>query len=300
MENKCTLVVLAAGMGSRYGGTKQLDEVSEAGESIMDFSVFDAIRAGFTKIVFIVRKDILEEVKKDFDKKLHGKAVVEYVCQDTKNVPDAYKNNERTKPWGTAHALLVAKNVIHENFCVVNADDFYGFDAYKTSFNFLKNNTDPTHFAMIGYPIQNTLSENGSVSRGQCFFDANKRLQKIIERTSITKKGDKIVYETPLNTFDVLPKDTLVSMNFWAFSPLFFTDLEKQFSLFLDENYQDLKSEFLLPTVVDSLIQENKVSVSVLKTNSQWMGVTYKEDKAPVVEKIKKLIAAKVYPSKLW
>jgi NDP-sugar pyrophosphorylase family protein len=296
-----SLVILAAGMGSRYGGTKQLDAVSDHGETIMDFSLFDAIKAGFTKIVFIIRKDILEEVKTDFNQKINGKVAVEYVCQETNDIPEKYRANNRVKPWGTGHALLVAKELIKENFCVINADDFYGFDAFKSILSFLKEtDSTSTNFAMVGYPIVNTLSDNGSVSRGESFVNSQHELDQIIERTAITKKGNDIVYTSDDNVEVLLPKDTLVSMNFWGFTPKYLDLLEQEFNTFLELNSQELKEEFFLPYVVDVLIQDNKAAVSVLKTDAEWMGVTYKEDKETVVRKVKVLKEKGVYPAKLW
>ncbi|MFT4575633.1 MAG: NDP-sugar pyrophosphorylase family protein [Polaribacter sp.] len=296
-----TLVILAAGMGSRYGGTKQLDAVSGHGETIMDFSLFDAVKAGFTKVVFIVRQDILEEVKSDFGAKLEGKVIVEYVIQETSKVPEKYKGSQRTKPWGTGHALLVAKEVIKENFCVINADDFYGYDAFVSILSFLKKADENTNeYAMVGYPIFNTLSDNGSVSRGETFVDENNNLQKIIERTSITKQGDAIVYKTEEGEEATIPNDTLVSLNFWGFTPTFLEFLEIEFNDFLEENATELKTEFFLPFVVDNLIQNKQADVQVIGTDALWMGVTYKEDKDIVVNKVKELMAASVYPEKLW
>jgi len=296
-----SLVILAAGMGSRYGGTKQLDAVSDHGETIMDFSLFDAIKAGFTKIVFIIRKDILEEVKTDFNQKINGKVAVEYVCQETNDIPEKYRANNRVKPWGTGHALLVAKELIKENFCVINADDFYGFDAFKSILSFLKEtDSTSTNFAMVGYPIVNTLSDNGSVSRGESFVNSQHELDQIIERTAITKKGNDIVYTSDDNVEVLLPKDTLVSMNFWGFTPKYLDLLEQEFNTFLELNSQELNEEFFLPYVVDVLIQDNKAAVSVLKTDAEWMGVTYKEDKETVVRKVKVLKEKGVYPAKLW
>ena len=296
-----TLVILAAGMGSRYGGTKQLDAVAEHGETIMDFSLFDAVKAGFTKIVFIVRKDILEEVKTDFGAKLEGKVAIEYVIQETTKVPEKYKDTQRTKPWGTGHALLVAKDVIKENFCVINADDFYGYDAFVSILSFLKNaDENRNEYAMVGYPIFNTLSDNGSVSRGETFVDEQKNLQKIIERTSITKKGDVIVYKTEEGEEATIAKETLVSMNFWGFTPAFLDFLEAEFDVFLAENSNEVKTEFFLPFVVDNLIQRKQADVQVIGTDALWMGVTYKEDKAIVVAKVKELMATSLYPAKLW
>lgn len=296
-----TLVILAAGMGSRYGGTKQLDAVSANGETIMDFSLFDAVKAGFTKVVFIVRKDILEEVKNEFGAKLEGKVAVEYVIQETAKVPEKYSNNERVKPWGTGHALLVAKEVIKENFCVINADDFYGYDAFDSILTFLKNTDETTNnYAMVGYPIYNTLSDNGSVSRGETFVDENNNLHKIIERTSITKQDDKIVYKTEEGVEAEISKETLVSMNFWGFTPAFLDFLESEFNSFLAENSQELKTEFFLPFVVDNLIQNKQADVQVIGTDALWMGVTYKEDKEIVVDKVKELVDTDIYPAKLW
>ena len=301
MKQKYTLVVLAAGMGSRYGGTKQLDAVSENGETIMDFSLFDAIKAGFNKVVFIVRKDILEEVKNDFNRKLGSGIEVEYVCQDTSQVPEKFKENNRVKPWGTAHALLAAKEVIDENFCIINADDFYGLDAFTSIMSFLKSvSTSSTNFGMVGYQIANTLSDNGSVSRGQCFVSSDQKLAKIIERTAISKKGDSIVYVSDENIEEILSIDTLVSMNFWGFTPAFLEYLETEFEAFLEVNLHSLKAEFFLPLVVDNLIKNNQANVAVFKTNAKWMGVTYKEDKEPVVAKVKELKEMGVYPVKLW
>ena len=296
-----TLVILAAGMGSRYGGTKQLDGISENGETIMDFSLFDAIKAGFTKVVFIVRKDILEEVKTDFGAKLEGKVEVAYAIQETTKVPEKYKDNNRVKPWGTAHALLVAKDLIKDNFCVINADDFYGYDAFETIMSFLKNAKESsTDYAMVGYPIYNTLSDNGSVSRGETFSDENNNLQQIKERTAITKKGDEIVFENEHGNEAIMSRDTIVSMNFFGFTPTFLTFLDREFESFLEENSQELKAEFFLPLVVDNLIKTNEAKMKVLSTDAKWMGVTYKEDKAVVVNRVKELIEKSIYPPKLW
>jgi len=301
MKKDFTLVILAAGMGSRYGGTKQLDAVSGNDETIMDFSLFDAVKAGFTKVVFIVRKDILEEVREDYNKKLQGKVEVEYVCQAVTDVPADFKENNRVKPWGTGHALLVAKDVIKDNFCVINADDFYGFDAFKSIISFLKETKeDSTNHAMVGYQIFNTLSDNGSVSRGECFIGENNKLNQIIERTSITKKKAEIVFTNDHDEELVLSNDTLVSMNFWGFTPDFLKSLDSQFYEFLKENSQEMKSEFFLPSTVDRLIKEDKATVDVLKTTAKWMGVTYREDKDTVMAKVAEFKAAGLYPAKLW
>lgn len=301
MKKDYTLVILAAGMGSRYGGTKQLDAVSGNDETIMDFSLFDAIKAGFTKVVFVIRKDILEEVREDYNKKLKGKVEVQYVCQEVTNVPDKFKENNRVKPWGTGHALLVAKDLIKDNFCVINADDFYGYDAFKSIISFLEETKeDSTNHAMVGYQIFNTLSDNGSVSRGECFIGENNKLNQIIERTSITKKDSEIVFTNDNDEELVLSNETLVSMNFWGFTPDFLKSLDGQFHAFLEVNSQEPKSEFFLPSTVDRLIKENKATVDVLKTTAKWMGVTYREDKDTVMAKVAEFKAAGLYPAKLW
>ena len=294
------LVILAAGMGSRYGGLKQLDVISNDDESIIDFSLFDAIEAGFKKVVFIVRKDILQQAKDIYKPKLKGKIEVDFVCQELDDIPSEFKNNTRKKPWGTAHALLVAKDVVNDNFCVINADDFYGKDAFFKMYEFLKEvKTTSTNYSMIGYYIENTLSENGTVSRGECMVDNTSNLQEVYERTSISKKGETIVYEENNKEFHI-KSNTMVSMNFWGFTPEIFNEIEKQFYEFLEKNYQKEKEEFYLPLVVNSLLKEEKTTVKVIETTSKWMGVTYKEDKENVVLKVKGLKEKGIYPKELW
>ena len=294
------LVILAAGLGSRYGGTKQLDIVGNDNETIIDFSIYDAIKCGFKKIIFVVRRDILEEVKERFASKLSNKIIVEYVCQEINDIPQEFRNTTRTKPWGTAHALLTTKKFVNENFCVINADDFYGSDAFFKMAKFLKTaKLTSYNFSMIGYLIENTLSENGTVSRGECIIDANFYLDKVYERTSIFKKRDKIVSIENDKEIEI-KNNTMVSMNIWGFTPQVFKEIEVQFYQFLRENYQTEKKEFYLPTVVNNLIIEKKASVKVLETNTNWMGVTYKEDKKTVVAKILKLKKESIYPKKLW
>ena len=295
-----TLVILAAGLGSRYGGLKQLDAISNNNESIIDFSLFDAIEAGFKKVVFIVRKDILEQVKNVFSPKLKDKIEVVYVCQELDNIPSEFKNNSRVKPWGTAHAVLMAKDVVKENFCVINADDFYGKDAFKKMIDFLnKTETSSFNFSMIGYQLKNTLSKNGSVSRGECIVNEANLLQEVHERTSISKKGKNIVYiENEKN--HLIKENSIVSMNFWGFTPKIFDEIEKQFYQFLKENHLTEKREFFLPLVINNLLEKEKATVKVLETNSKWMGVTYKEDKKNVISKIKELKDKGYYPKKLW
>ena len=295
-----TLVILAAGMGSRYGGLKQLDVIGNEDETIIDFSLFDAINANFTKVVFIVRDAILEQVKEVFLPKLEGKVEVDFVCQEVTKIPSEFSSNSRVKPWGTAHALLMAKDVVNTNFCVINADDFYGQDAFLKMANFLKNTNNKSYnYSMVGYLIKNTLSKTGTVSRGECFTNGDNHLVEINERTDIYSKNNKIFYNDDSNEVE-LDKNTIASMNFWGFTPTIFEEIEQQFYTFLKENHKELKTEFYLPLVVNNLITRKKATVTVLETTSSWMGVTYKEDKADVVEKIKELKNNKVYPQFLW
>ena len=295
-----TLVTLAAGMGSRYGGLKQLDVIGNEDETIIDFSLFDAINANFSKVVFIVRDAILEQVKEVFLPKIEEKVTVDFVCQEVSKIPFEYSSNSRVKPWGTAHALLMAKDVITTNFCVINADDFYGQEAFLKMANFLENTDQKSYnYSMVGYLIKNTLSKTGTVSRGECTTNNDNHLIEINERTDIYSKNNKIFYKEDSNEIE-LSKNTIASMNFWGFTPTIFEEIENQFHSFLKENHQELKAEFYLPLVVNNLITTKKATVTVLETTSSWMGVTYKEDKADVVEKIKELKNNKVYPQFLW
>ena len=231
-----TLIILAAGLGSRYGGLKQLDTISNDNETIIDFSLFDAIKTGFTKVVFIVRNDILEQVKEVFLPKLKGKIEVNFVCQEVSKIPAKFLSNSRVKPWGTAHALLMAKDVVTSNFCVINADDFYGRDSFLKMANFLKNTDSNSYqYSMIGYLLKNTLSDTGTVSRGDCTTDRNNFLEGIIERTDIYRKNNTIYYSD--NSVETeLKEDTIASMNFWGFTPTIFEEIEKQLYTFLKEN----------------------------------------------------------------
>lgn len=295
-----TLVILAAGMGTRYGGLKQLDIISNEDEAIIDFSIYDAIKHGFKKIVFVVRKDILEAIKNLYLPKLKNKVLVDFVCQEITNIPVEFKDNSRAKPWGTAHALLTAKDVVTDNFCVINADDFYGENAFLKMANFLNETpTSSTKYAMVGFQIENTLSKNGSVSRGECYVDSDKNLTQIIERTNIRLIKNKIVYTEKKHAKEI-HKNTLVSMNFWGFTPSIFSETEALFHQFLQENYQSEKKEFYLPSVVNHLLEKKRASVQVLQSRDCWLGVTYKEDKKTVATEIEKLKQAKVYPKYLW
>ncbi|XRE42074.1 hypothetical protein ACIVBQ_000278 [Tenacibaculum discolor] len=295
-----TLVILAAGMGTRYGGLKQLDTISNENEAIIDFSIYDAIKYGFKKVVFVVRKDFLETIKSLYLPKLQDKIKVEFVCQEVSNIPTEFKNNNRIKPWGTGHALLSVKNVVNDNFCVINADDFYGANAFFKIAEFLKNTPiSSTKYAMVGFQIQNTLSENGTVSRGECYLDSGSYLKRVVERTNINLINNHIVYSEN-NQEKEIQKNSLVSMNFWGFTPTIFQEMETLFYQFLKENYRTEKEEFYLPSVVNYLLETQKATVKVLETSSNWLGVTYKEDKEVVVSKIAELKKDGIYPESLW
>jgi len=297
---KPTLLILAAGMGSRYGGIKQMDAFGPSGETIIDYSIYDAIRSGFGKVVFIIRKDFAEDFKNLFEPKLKGKIQTEYVMQEMDSYTEGLHSVvERTKPWGTAHAVLCAKEVIHEPFAVINADDFYGRDAFEKAVAFLNSEVSPKKYCIIGYELSKTLSENGTVSRGVCDVDANGNLQSIVERIKIYPEGDKIFYEE--NSLRVpLPPDTPVSMNFWGFDPNVFKFIQKLFSDFLHKNVENPKAEFFIPIIGDAFINEDKGEIKVIPTSSQWFGVTYKEDAPGVKESINQLIENGEYPVKLY
>lgn len=296
---KLALLVLAAGIGSRYGGIKQIDGFGPNGETIMDYSLFDCIRHGFTKVVFIVREEILETVKEKFLPKLKGKVEVEFVIQalDTL-IPDKYKGTARTKPWGTGHAMLCAKNVINEPFAVINADDFYGQDAFRSLSAFFRDQKSKDN-AMVGYTLKNVLSTHGSVSRGCGETDAAGYLETVVERTVIVKEGDKIISKEPTGD-RILSPETPTSMNFWGFHPEVFDFAEKQFHEFLAKNHENLKAEFYIPLFVNDMIKMNTGKIKVLSGGTTWFGVTYKEDKEEVAGKIRELIGKGQYPSKLW
>ena len=300
--NKPTLLILAAGIGSRYGGLKQLDKVGPGGEAIIDYSIYDAIQAGFGKVVFVIRKSIEADFKSFIGNKLDGKIEVEYVFQELDRIPEGIEvNPERVKPYGTGHAVLMAAEAIQENFIVINADDFYGREAYITIANYLKE-LDPKSKdnAMVGYYLKNTLSDNGYVSRGQCSSNNQGFLIDVVERTHIEKKANAIFFEDDSKKQVELDEDTLVSMNFWGFTPQFFKELEKRFPAFLTANKNNLKAEFFIPTVVNEMIEEGIAKTKVLESDAEWFGVTYQEDRPLVVESIRALIAKGKYPQRLW
>jgi choline kinase len=298
---KPTLLILAAGMGSRFGGLKQVEPVGPSGEAIIDYSIFDAIKAGFGKVVFVIRESFADAFKEKFDPILKGKIDVEYVFQELVNLPEGFSLPEsREKPWGTAHAILVAKNVINEPFCALNADDFYGYNAYKVMAEFLIQSADPTEYSMVGYKLSHTLSDYGSVSRGICDVDENDLLRKIVETTKILKRDGKIISIEPDGSEKELTGNESASMNIWGFKPSVFPILEEKFTDFLKNHINEPKSEIYIPSVVFDMIQEKKATVKVLKADSPWFGVTYKEDKPRVVAKINKLIEQGEYPKKLY
>jgi NDP-sugar pyrophosphorylase family protein len=294
---KPTLLILAAGMGSRFGGLKQVEPVGPNGEAIIDYSIFDAIRAGFGKVVFVIRESFADAFKEKFGDKLAGKIDVEYVFQELDNLPEGFSLPEgREKPWGTAHAILVAKDVINEPFCALNADDFYGYNAYKVMADFLKTSKNPVEYSMVGYKLGNTLSDFGFVSRGISEVNKNGELESIVETKKIFKKGDKVISEEPDGSEKLLTGNETVSMNMWGFKTSIFPVLEEKFKEFLKTEIDKPKSEMYIPSVVFEMIEEGNATVKVLKTDSPWFGVTYKEDKPVVVNKINSLIEQGEYP----
>jgi len=295
-----TLLILAAGMASRYGSMKQIQSFGPAGETIMDYSIYDAMRAGFKKVVFIIRENFAEDFKNIFESKLNGKILTDYVYQDLHSfVNDFEVPSERTKPWGTAHAVLCAKDAVKEPFAVINADDFYGKDAFDKAYQFLTSDCNDTTYSIIGYELAKTLSENGTVSRGVCDTDENNNLVSIAERTKIYKEGDKIVYEENNEKIEV-PYNSSVSMNFWCFDPSVFPLIETWFYSFLSEQSNDQKAEFFIPIIGDRFISEGKGVIKVIPTSAQWFGVTYKEDAAGVRQSLDKLVDSGEYPAQLW
>ena len=299
---KPTLFVLAAGMGSRYGGLKQLDGLGPNGETIMDYSIYDAIKAGFGKIVFVIRKSFEADFKEVVVNKFKNLIDVEVVFQDISNVPAGCTYiAEREKPWGTNHAVLMGKDVIKEPFAVINADDFYGQESFAVLADFLRSvEGKQNEYCMVGYHVGNTLSESGSVSRGVCEVNENGNLTNVVERTHIEDKGGAIIYLDEKGEEVAIPANTPVSMNMWGFTTDYFDYSEKFFIEFLAENGNKLKSEFYIPLAVNNLIVEAKVSCKVLDTNSKWFGVTYTEDRPQVVLKINELIRKGVYPKQLF
>lgn len=299
---KPTLFVLAAGMGSRYGGLKQLDTLGPSGETIMDYSVYDAIRGGFGKIVFVIRKDFEEDFRRLVLSKYEGHIPTEVVFQSINDLPAGFEcPADRTKPWGTNHAVMMAKDVIKEPFCAINADDFYGRDCFAVMGRFLSELPDGAKntYSMVGFRVANTLSENGKVSRGVCEVNENKHLTTVVERTEILRRDGKVCYKDGENWVSIAD-NTPVSMNVWGFTPDYFTYSEEYFKEWLKDNLETPKSEYFIPLMVNKLINDGTATVEVLDTTSKWFGVTYAEDRQGVVDKIRQLVDAGEYPEKLF
>ena len=299
---KPTLYVLAAGMGSRYGSLKQMDGLGPNGETIMDYSIFDALRAGFGKVVFVIRKSFDKEFREKIVSKYENHIPVEVVYQELDNLPTGFElHPDRQKPWGTNHAVMMAKDVIKEPFAVINADDFYGKESYAILAEQLNKMTgQQNHYCMVGYRLSNTLSESGAVARGVCETDANDFLKSVVERTHIERKDGKIQYKDAEDYWYELPENTPVSMNMWGFTPDYFEHSEKYFINFLEANVGNHKAEYFIPLMVDHLITNKTADVKVLDTPSKWFGVTYAEDRPTVVEKIQNLVDKGEYPTPLW
>ena len=298
---KPTLIILAAGMGSRYGGLKQLDELGPSGETIIDFSVYDAVRSGFGKVVFVIREAFFDEFKKKVSDKYTDQIEVVHVFQDVEPQIQGFPSKiSRKKPWGTGHAVLVTKDVVKEPFAVINADDYYGQDGFNLISNFLVNEVTPENFTMVGYTLQNTLSDFGHVSRGICHTNGKNNLMDVVERTKIMKvEGEGIQYEENGKRFPLNPDD-IVSMNYWGFHHSVFNYIESQFLEFVEENKDNPSSEFFIPLFVNKMIVNDMIDLKVLESKDKWFGVTYKEDKPSVMESFLRLAKEGRYPTPLW
>jgi dTDP-glucose pyrophosphorylase len=301
-KKKVSLVVLAAGMGSRYGGLKQMDSFGPNGETITDYSLYDAYRAGFNHVVFIIREFFADKFKEAFDPKMQGRMETDYVFQELTNIPQPFDiPAERDRPWGTGHAVWVAHPYINGPFAVINADDYYGPESYHTLYKFLTTDREPEEYAVVGYRLDNTLSEHGTVNRGVCKTDEGGYLQNVLECKSIGRNEEGFISYPDKNNQPVfLSKDDHVSMNMWGFYPSYFPFFEEQFGEFLKEHGQDLKAEYYIPTLVDHLIRTGRRKTRVLHSESEWFGVTYKEDKDFVSGRLKDLLEDGVYPYNLW
>lgn len=299
---KTTLLILAAGMGSRYGGLKQMDGFGPSGETIIDYSIYDAIEAGFDEIVFVIRESFKENFKASFEAKLNGKVKTAYVCQELFDIPQGVSvNPEREKPWGTGHAILAARKVINNPFAVINADDFYGREAFLQMHKYLTTTIDEKECAIVGYRLGKTLSENGTVSRGVCKVDSANMLTEIKEHTKIKKNADEdIIFEDDKGQEHKLDGEALVSMNFWGFHQVLFERLSSLFTRFLQESGEELKSEFYIPFAVDEMRDEGALEISVIPTESTWFGVTYKADRQGAIDTLQSLLNKGIYPSDLW
>ncbi len=297
-----TLLILAAGMGSRYGGLKQVDPVGPKQEALIEFSIYDAIRAGFGKVVFVIRPDIEEVFKEKFSNKFDNKIEVAYAFQEV-NTPIEGVDDlpKREKPWGTAHAVLVARDQVNEPFAVINADDYYGIQAFQIMADFLKEKCSPNLYSMVGYQLSNTLSDHGTVNRGVCEMDENNYLTNVVERHKVKQEGEVATYDDGANERGTLPLNTLVSMNFWGFHPNIFEIFRQDFIAFVKENKDQPKAEFYIPLVANRLIEEDIAKFEVLPNNEQWYGVTYREDKPRVEAAFVELVENGHYPKEgLW
>lgn len=298
---KPTLLVLAAGMGSRYGGNKQLDQVGPSGETIIDYSIYDAKRAGFGKVVFVIRRDIEEQFKETFVRRLKDVIEIDYVFQELGNLPSGFKVPEgRQKPWGTSHAILVTEPKIHEPFGVINADDYYGVDSFNVLYDFLTKDKDDTNFSIVGYRLGNTLSDHGHVNRGICRVSEDGFLVNMVETRGIEKRPDGIFAPDTEGKINQYTGNEIVSMNLFGFKPSVYKYLNIEFSNFLKERISDPKAELDIPTSLDKFVKKGEITIRILRSNSQWFGVTYREDKPFVVDSIRKMVEAGVYPEKLF
>ncbi len=298
---KPTLMVLAAGMGSRYGGNKQLDQVGPSGETIIDYSIYDAKRAGFGKVVFVIRRDIEEQFKETFVKRLRNVIEIDYVFQDLGNLPGGYKVPEgRQKPWGTSHAILVTEPKIHEPFGVINADDYYGYDAFKVLYRFLTEDTNDSNYCIVGYRLGNTLSDHGHVNRGICRVSSDGFLEHMVETRGIEKRPDGVFAPDAAGNINRYTGDEIVSMNLFGFKPSVYKYLNIEFTNFLKERMSDPKAELDIPTSLDKFVKKGEITIQILRSNSHWFGVTYREDKPFVVESIRKMVDQGMYPEKLF
>jgi UTP-glucose-1-phosphate uridylyltransferase len=299
MKMKPTLLILAAGMGSRYGGLKQIDPVGPNGEAIIDYSVFDALRAGFGKLVFVIRKDIEQPFRETIGRRFEKQADVRYVFQELTSLPAGFTVPAgRTKPWGTSHAILMAEDTIHEPFAAINADDFYGAESYRVLADHLRAGSD--EYAMVGFILRNTLSEHGSVSRGVCQVNGAGRLESVRELTNIEKASSGATYTDESGVKHLLTGEEIVSMNIWGFDPRLFGILKEKFVEFLRSHGNEQKSEYYIPSAVNDLILQKAIQLKVLRSRDSWFGVTYREDKPMVEASIRELIAAGKYPANLW
>lgn len=298
---KPTLLVLAAGMGSRYGGNKQLDEVGPSGETIIDYSIYDAIRAGFGKIVYVIRHDIEEQVKERFIEKLAGKIEIDYVFQEITNLPEGVKvSPDRQKPWGTSHAILVTEEKIHEPFGVINADDFYGAESFRLLHDFLVNDKDVNNYCIVGYKLGNTLSDHGHVNRGVCQVGEDGLLRNIVETRQITKTKNGATAPGPDGQLLHFTGNEVASMNLWGFKPSCYNYLREEFTNFINTYGMDPKSELDIPTSVDKFVKSGEITIKILMSNERWFGVTYREDKPFVVDSIRTMIRKGIYPARIY